>query len=448
MSRRAPFLTGLAVLLALAPLGAQTPLTLSAALRQAATGSVQADLAGFADLGAAQDGREIQASFLPEILLTGGHLNLDRDAALLTPAFQLGPFAVPALENPVAQKSSWRYRLTADYLLYDFGKRGNALAASRARSRAVSFQGRQAVRKAQAEAAARYLAVLNVRARQVVVAQRRQALQDHLKDARALFEQGVVARNDLLRAEMALRGIDDAGAALGNRLASALEGLNVALGLAPGSAQSLPAALGPPPALPWDEAQVRQRALQANEDLKALRAKVEAFEAQVRFRQRDAGPNLVAQVGHSYEENRFLVHPQQTTLYLGLSWKLFDGGARAAKVSRAQAETDSGRRELLEASRLAESAAASARRGFQEAVQEMATAASNVAAASENLRIIGDQYQQGYAKGADVLDAESLLAESRFALVDRHCNAYTQQAALLAILGEDLAAFYDATREQ
>ena len=44
--------------------------------------------------------------------------------------------------------------------------------------------------------------------------------------------------------------------------------------------------------------------------------------------------------------------------------------------------------------------------------------------------------------------SETVLAESRFALVDRHCNAYTQQAALLALLGEDLAAFYDAHREQ
>jgi outer membrane protein TolC len=72
----------------------------------------------------------------------------------------------------------------------------------------------------------------------------------------------------------------------------------------------------------------------------------------------------------------------------------------------------------------------------------MATAQANVAAAQENLRIVTDQYQQAYAKSADVLDAETVLAESRFSLADCLCGAYTRQAGLLAVLGEDPEAFY------
>ncbi|BDU74058.1 TolC family protein [Mesoterricola silvestris] len=443
--------SALALLLVSGALAAQAPLTLAGALRQAGASSAQAELATLALRGAQGERDEVKASWFPEIELKGGHLNLDRDAALRTESFTVGPIpglgslTVPSLEQPVAQKSSWRYHLTASYLLYDFGRRSSALEALRAKELAVDLGGRDAVGRAKADVASRYVTLLNLRARRKVVDQRRQALQDHLRDARSLFEQGVVARNDLLRTEVALRAVDDAGRSLDNALVSARESLNIAMGLAPGTAQVLPESLPPPPALPWNEAAVRALAPQANAGVKALEAKVKAAEGQVDFRRRDFAPNVVAQLGHSYEENRFLAHPQQTTLYLGLSWKLFDGGARSARISRSRAEEGSARRELLEARRQAENAAAAALRAHDEALAEMGTARANVDAAVENLRIVSEQYQQAYAKSADVLDAETVLAESRFSLSDRLCRAYAVQAGLLALLGEDLETFY-ATR--
>jgi outer membrane protein TolC len=449
MTKR-PLLT---LLLACGALGAQQPLSLSNALHQAGTSSLAADLATLARAQARTGSEEVKATYLPEVQLTGGHLNLDRDPALRSSPFSLGPFpvlgtiTVPSMETYLAQKSSWRYDLTASYLVYDFGKRGSALAASREKEAAVDQRGREEVSRAQADVAARYMAVVNIKDRRRVVDQRRQALQDHLKDARSLFDQGVVARNDLLRTEVALRAVDDAARSLDNALVAARESLNVAMGLAPEAPQELPGTLPAPPALPWDEAQVRKRAPEANAGVKALEAKVRAAGGQVDYRKRDFTPNVVAQLGHSYAENRFMAHPDTTSLYVGLSWKLFDGGTRSAKVSQARSEEDSARRELTDARRQAENAAGAAFRGYGEALSEMETAKANVEAALENLRIVSDQYQQAYAKSADVLDAETVLAESRFSLSDRLCRAYAAQARLLAIMGEDLETFYAKSQE-
>jgi outer membrane protein TolC len=178
--------------------------------------------------------------------------------------------------------------------------------------------------------------------------------------------------------------------------------------------------------------------------VRALEAKVQAAEHMVDFRKRDYAPDVVAQVSHAYEENPFMVHPDQNSLYLGVSWKLFDGGARSARVSKSRAEESTARRELLEARRQAENAAAAAYRDYRQALAELATAKANVVAAGENLRIVTDQYQQAYAKSTDVLDAETVLAESRFGLSDCLCRAYALQAGLLAIMGEDLESFYAA----
>ena len=48
----------------------------------------------------------------------------------------------------------------------------------------------------------------------------------------------------------------------------------------------------------------------------------------------------------------------------------------------------------------------------------------------------------------DDLETEAVLAESRSALAGRHYKAYAEQAALLAILGEDLAEFYETHLEK
>jgi outer membrane protein TolC len=71
------------------------------------------------------------------------------------------------------------------------------------------------------------------------------------------------------------------------------------------------------------------------------------------------------------------------------------------------------------------------------------TARTNVNASEENLRIIQDQYKEGLARTTDVLDAVTVLAESRWQVVQMHYRAYARQAALLASMGEDLPAFYE-----
>lgn len=434
--------------LAAAACAAQAPLTLSMALHQAGTGSAQADLAGYARRSAESESQEVRSTYLPEFRFQGGHLSLDRDQALKTAPVSLGPLpllgtlTVPSMAEPVAQNASWRYQVTASYLLFDFGKRSSALEASLGKEAAVDLRGREEVRRAQAQAAGRYLALFDLKARRAVVAQRLQALGDHLKDAEALFDQGVVARNDVLRTQVALREVQDAGRALDTAMASAWDALDVAMGLPPGTPGALPESLPDPRPLPWDEARIRARAAEGNQGVKALDAKARAASSEVAYRKRDFAPDVVAQLGHAYEENTFLVHQQQTSFYLGLSWKVFDGGARSARVSKARAQEDTARRELLEARRGAESAAVAAYRDYKDALAEMATAKANVEAAQENLRIVSEQYQQAYAKSADVLDAEAVLAESRFSLSDRLCRAYAAQAGLLAVLGEDMEAFF------
>ncbi|MEW5765114.1 MAG: TolC family protein [Acidobacteriota bacterium] len=414
------------------PAAGQEILTLDRALEIAARNSLAAEASSLDSAAAREETATARALYFPEVVLEGGHVNLDND-----PAFRFGPVTFPA-----GDQVYWKYDLSVRQVLWDGGRRREAVAAGRAGESAAARGGAEAVRRLQAEVVARYAGALIFKAQGEVADQRREALEDHLRTVRDLFEQGVVARNDLLRTEVALRSVEDQRRSLASAYATAVEELNRALGLDPATPQTLPGALGPAPLVPWGEAEIRARAVQGNDGLKALDAKIAALEAALSLREKDYAPVLLAEAGHGYEQNRYMAYPHVNRLFVGLSWNVYDGGARAARVRQARAQVDKARRERVEAGREVENAAARAFREFADALRELDTARLNVEASLENLRIVQDQYREGMARSTDVLDAESLLAESRFQAARTHYHAYARQAALLAALGEDLRRFF------
>ncbi|HWQ09957.1 MAG TPA: TolC family protein [Holophaga sp.] len=435
-------------------LPAQDVLTLPVALRQAEQASFQADNASFALAAAQDETAQVRSLYLPELTAAGGHVSLDHTRELRTSAMTLGPFpvlgtvSVPPSATGVAEASSWQYKVGVHYLLWDFGRRGAMLSAARAKEVASTDSGKADVQRLQAEVTARYMTLLDAKARKLVLAQRHTALRDHLKTVEDMLKQGLVARNDYLRTEVALRGVEDADGAVDTAYANALEALNTSLGREPGRTAELPGALGAPPDIPWDEAAIRARALANNATVRALKAKVEALDRTTELDRRNFYPAVVAEAAHTYEENRFLVHPHENSLTVGMTWKVLDGGARSAKVQESATQAAQARRELLEAQRTAEAAAVAALRNFRQSLREAGTAKVNVISSEENFRIVEDQYREGMVRSTDALDAEAILAESRSALASKQYQAYAQQAALLALLGEDLAAFYETHLEK
>ena len=425
----------IAALLALR-IGAQEALTLEKALRITAEHSLQADVSRL-DLTSAKLGTNLAESFYyPRLDLSAGHVNLNYPVT-----FVAGPLIFPS-----TQKAYWQYSITVREVLWDFGRRTWAMRASHERELATASSGGDSVLKAQAEVAGRYVALLTLVAQQDVVTMRKKALEDHLRVVQDLFQQGVVARNDLLRTEVALRSVGDQASSLEASRATAAEALNKAMGLEPRAASVLPHGLPPPPPLPWDDEACRQRALKNNEGLKAIEAKVRGFGDAVTFNRRDFYPSIVGEYSHAYTQNRYLLYPYVNSLFVGLSFNVFDGGAKSARVRMAQTDQAKAQRELAEAQRAVEIAVDQQLRDFWESLKETDTARANVDASVENLRIIEDQYKEGIARTIDVLDAESVLAESRFSEAQTYYQAYVKQAALLAAMGEDLAIFYGGLR--
>jgi outer membrane protein TolC len=343
---------------------------------------------------------------------------------------------------PFAQKNSAAYGIHLKETLFNGGRRKLSVQAAKQSARATEAKSWVSIREAQLDALGAYLQVLRLKDQAKVLKQRHAAVSAHSKIAQDLYDQGLVARNDLLETKVRERELADAEQELADSRASATQDLNRILGRDLSATVSLPDSLGPAPMLEDSPEGMIRNADEQNPHLKALRARLQAARTSERLTHREYWPELYLSLGHSYEENRYMAYPHVNAVVAGMSWNLFEGGARKAKIRKAQAEIARATQNLKDVQRGVSVALDSAWRQWKQSLREELTAQHNVHAAQANLQIVEDQYRSGLARSSDVLDAEVLLADSRYKVITRHYESYWNQARLLATAGEDPAEFY------
>lgn len=414
------------------PPAPSAPLSLSDALRTVAAQSQAAVAAGLDVDVAREETTRAKAAFWPTLSVAGNWQGRDHEIVAIFGSFEV----------PTTQKNFFTAQADLTEVLWDGGRRSATLAISRSAETATSMRGKADVQSAQLQGLGAYLRVLLLKARRRVVDQRITSLEEHLRVARDLYDQGVVARNDLLGTEVRLRVVKDQVDEIGNGIAVATQTLCRLMGRPQGEALGLPEALPLPPPLPDSLEGLKRRAAEGNPRLEALRASLKVTESTESARKGELWPTLYAQYAHTYQQNEFLVHPNANVFYVGLSWQLWENGSRKAAVRQAQIAARKTESEIGELARTLDIEIDQAYRDLIQAQREAETARKNVEAAEENLRIEEDRYKAGLARTIDVLDAESTLAESRFSLVNQHHTAYMKEGILAAAAGLDLPALF------
>jgi outer membrane protein len=343
-------------------------------------------------------------------------------------------------------QAGWWPSVTARELIWDGGKRSLAVAAARRQEEAVRASGEADIQQAQLAALDTYLGTLELTGSGKVLDQRLEALNAHLDVVHDLYGQGLTTRNDLLETQVRVREVEDAVQAVDHRRATTLQDLNRQLGREPETPAALPDSLPAAPPLPGNRDELLTAASLDNAALRAAASRLAAGRTFASLARRAWTPNLFVSAMHFWQENETLVYPHVNAVMAGVSWDIFDGGARGADVQEAAAQVAAAARDRLEVERAVTVALDGAWRAWDQARREERTAHANVAATLENLRIVEDQYRQGLARSSDVLDAEALLATSRFDAVTKHYATYRAQARLLVAAGRDLAGFYAAGR--
>ncbi|MCU0305310.1 MAG: TolC family protein [Thermoanaerobaculales bacterium] len=262
-----------------------------------------------------------------------------------------------------------------------------------------------------------------------------------LADARALRGAGMAVRADELGAAARLAAaqvrVIDAEAAAANRRAE----LRSLLDLAPGVELELTDRGGRLPSGPPALAPLIAEALATRPELAALAARRDALASRSATVGAPARPqvSLGARWDVARPNERYLPLSDEwnTSWTVGVfaGWRVFDGARTGAEVATLDAERSSVEAELAELERRVALDVETARRTLEATLAADTAATAAVEAATAREADSRDRYGAGMATVAEVLDAQTELAEAELTLVRARSGAWIADAGLRRAVG-------------
>lgn len=350
---------------------------------------------------------EARSAYRPHVELSAGYTQQQAPQQVV----------IAGTTAPTQDRSYYHASLGINQLLYDFGRTAGRIGAAGAARRAAGFTYASTEQDLLLQAVATYYRVLNSEALLQAARDEVSQTEAHLRTGLALYQQGVVTRNDVLQAQVALASSRQQVLAREGEENNAWLELNYLTGR-PAEARGKLVAEPPPPAAPEpDIAPVDKRP-----DLQAQAERVSRAREELRQIKGSFWPELYAHLGADYVENSFV---QEQTIYsatLGVRFTLYDGSARDARLRQAQETLHKERQHLNDLQKRARLTEQTARNDARVAAQQINVAQTTIRQAEENLRINQDRYREQVGTATEVLDAETLLTQARTDLARSQFN--------------------------
>jgi len=315
--------------------------------------------------------------------------------------------------------------LAVNYTLYNFGKREARRNQSRALLDATSntFEAQRA--NLSLQVIETYFSILETGKLLIAAQEEIAQVEQHRRMAQALFEEGVVTRNDILQAEVRLAAARQRLLATMNRLDNTWLRLNYLTGAGPVFRADLTedSSLTGTLSTTVDE----NKALARRPEILALRQGVEASQAELQESRAAYFPELYTRLALDYVQNDKVREQTILSATIGLKINLFDGFATTAARDRALLGHSRSRDLLHQTETQMRLEIATAGNDLRVAGERIGVAQTAIRQSEENLRINRERYQERVGTATEVLDAQTLLTQTRTdyyrALFDRQVAA-------------------------
>lgn len=343
-----------------------------------------------------------------------------------------GRSKVSGNRQPIAQTNA-SLGITADWLLYDFGRTGFQIEAAKETVLAT----RQTLRSIEQQVLLRgVFAYMNVRRNNAFVSLRQnnlRLLEQELRAARDRFEVGEVTRTDVAQAEARLASARSGLAAAQGDLAQAIEEYVAAVGRRPGDLQA-PGAL---PILGGDIDQSKLVAARNHPDVLKVQHDVAAAELTIEAAAAAMRPSvsLTARAGLS-EEVGDSNYTRTGSVGVGVSGPIYQGGRLSALRRQAMARRDANRGALHVTQFRVQQDVGNAYANLRAARAGRASSTEQVRAATVAFRGVREEATLGARTTLDVLNAEQELLNARANLISAEIDVYTAAYSVLAAMGQ------------
>jgi outer membrane protein len=337
--------------------------------------------------------------------------------------------------------------LEVDYIVFDFGRRSQEIAASRANLLGANFLFNDTHRKIIFQVMAAYYHVLDTKGQEDVAEANLKNAQTDQEAAEARLQLGLATLPDVLEARSAAAQADyDLQAAIGaSEIAHG--DLATALGVSPVNPLQVESIQGL--TIPQDltvtvEASI-DKALVQRPDLMQRVAELRAAQAEVKAAKTAYLPTLslsgIAGLTKNYAEQDqtpgiYSANQEFWNAHFSLTWTLFDGFAREQRLARARAEQKQAAADIDAMRDQVENQVWSAYSTARTALRQQKAAAALLEAASSSYEAALQSYNFGVRSQIDVVSAQRALAAARTADVTARTQLLTGVAALAFQTGD------------
>jgi len=326
----------------------------------------------------------------------------------------------------------------ASYLLFDGGERAARLEGSSASLRSAGFEHNAVLRDVALKVEEAYYALLAAQWSQKVEEENSQSADYHVRLSQARFDNGLVPRSDVLKAETG-----KANATLA--LVRARNSVRIAKGqLASAMGVKVSAPIRILDISPADHSRevadvdnLLEEAVRSRPELHAAVAKVQVAKTAVKAAKSQWWPRISANTAYYGWQDQITPSGQSDwSLGVGLTLPLFTGFRRKYDLAAARAEKERVRAQYETLLRGVELEVWTSYSRVLEADEAIKAATSFVASARETARLTEGEYKNGTGDMVSVIDARTALTSARDSLVQARLNWYTATAQLERAIGK------------
>jgi outer membrane protein len=338
---------------------------------------------------------------LPKLNLYSGYTFLNEE-----PAAYFGGSEVTTAEDEFLT-----YHAKISVPIYTHFRITNGIEAAESNLEATCFQHTARTQDIKLQVAEAYIGVLLSQKRVEVAQSHVKSLTAIADDVQNLYDQGMVAVNDLLAAKVSLAGAKQKQLNARNFLDTAKAAYNRIL------VRSLDAAVEIESlefSAPDDSvANLTEQAIENRSELAVLSKQIEALEKNAAAQKAITGPQLFLSGGTEYTENSHQIHENLWSANISLSWDIFDGNIARHKSSATLKRAASVKEQQMNYASMIRLDVHRTWLKMQESKELIKVAEDALNQAEENLKVSRNRYQEGVGTNTDVLNAESLRIDSR-----------------------------------
>jgi len=352
-----------------------------------------------------------KAARLPSVTFGAGYTAMEND-----PEAKVNFGGMP-IQFPLAEKESYSYQAMTTLPIYTGGQISSHIdAASSALQASKKFEAGK-VLDLKLEVAETYIGVLRSLKAQEVANSHVTSLKSHGVDVANLYEQGMVSRNDLLAAQVALADAVQSSIQVANRVDISKSAYNRLLGRQFEEAVLLDELK--PEIIASSLDSLMAQAIEKRYELRVLKEQSAALSSKASAIRAKNGPQVALSGGYAFQENEFQAYEGQWLVGVGMTWTLFDAGLIRNQASAVQRQARGLEQQYNDVLSRVTLQVRQYWLDVQETRKRLRVTEQSISQAEENLKVNRDRYEHGLSTNTDVLSAETLRTGSQY----NHANA-------------------------